>query len=189
MCVLFFLINCIHSKFEERCCHEKLELRSKLEREYDGFQDQINVENARLLDKHRKDLAERVKYNQNNIKNLERQQEIDYENELKHFHQEQTKQYKLKKDDLKKVIHINFYVYLILFFCKKISNSTTRSKYEKQDEIRQLKGDLQLKFINSEENLKTHLIRNFTIKRFQSKRTNLLLLHSLEKKLFEEVIF
>ncbi|CAF4911561.1 unnamed protein product [Rotaria sp. Silwood1] len=84
-------------QFEERCRNEKIELRSKLEREYNIFQEQVNIDNNRLLEKHRKELADRVKYNQNHMKTLERQHDEDLENELKRFHQEQTKQYKIKK--------------------------------------------------------------------------------------------
>lgn len=38
------------------------------------------------------------------MKNLERQQDDDSESELKRCHQEQTKQYKIKKEEFKKVI-------------------------------------------------------------------------------------
>ena len=75
-----------------------MDLRSKLEREYSGFQEQVTIENNRLLEKHRKELADRVKYNQNHIKKLEREQEDDYDNELKRFLQEKTKQNKNEKD-------------------------------------------------------------------------------------------
>ncbi|CAF2734368.1 unnamed protein product [Rotaria sp. Silwood2] len=157
-------------QFEERCRNEKIELRSKLEREYNLFQEQVNLDNNRLLEKHRKELADRVKYNQNNMKNIERQQDEDLENELKRFHQEQTKQYKIKKDESK----------------KQILSTTILTKNEKEDEIRRLKDDLQFKFRNDEDKLRTQLSNNYTIRRLQTKQQKLLLLHTLERNLFEE---
>ncbi|CAF0825670.1 unnamed protein product [Rotaria sp. Silwood1] len=157
-------------QFEERCRNEKIELRSKLEREYNIFQEQVNIDNNRLLEKHRKELADRVKYNQNHMKTLERQHDEDLENELKRFHQEQTKQYKIKKEEFK----------------KQILSSTMLTKNEKEDEIRRLKDDLQLKFRNDEQKLRTQLIHNYTVRRLQTKRQKLLLLHTLERNLFEE---
>jgi NTP pyrophosphatase (non-canonical NTP hydrolase) len=74
-----------------------------LEREYNAFQEQITLDNNRLLEKHRKELADRVKYNQNHIRKFEREQEDNFDDELKRFQQEQTKQYKMKKDSFKKV--------------------------------------------------------------------------------------
>jgi len=64
----------------------------------------VNIENNRLLEKHRKELSDRVKYNQNHLRKFEREQQTDFEDELKRFQQEQTKQYKMKKDTFKKVI-------------------------------------------------------------------------------------
>jgi len=75
-----------------------------LEREYNAFQEQITLDNNRLLEKHRKELADRVKYNQNHIRKFEREQEDNFDDELKRFQQEQTKQYKMKKDSFKKVL-------------------------------------------------------------------------------------
>ncbi len=98
---LFFIG--ILNQFEERCRNDKVELRSKLEREYNGFQEQINLDNNRLLDKHRRELADRVKYNQNCFKKFEREQEEDFDTEIKRFQQEQTKQYKNQKDIFKRV--------------------------------------------------------------------------------------
>jgi hypothetical protein len=95
----------LSSQFEERCRNEKNEIRAKLEREYNAFQEQITVENNRLLEKHRKELADRVKYNQNHLRKFEREQEDNFEDELKRFQQEQIKQYKIKKEALKKVRH------------------------------------------------------------------------------------
>ncbi|CAF1030666.1 unnamed protein product [Rotaria sordida] len=157
-------------QFEERCRNEKTELRSKLEREYNIFQEQVNIDNNRLLEKHRKELADRVKYNQNHMKNLERQLDDDLENEIKRFHQEQTKQYKIKKDEFK----------------KQILSSTILTKSEKEDEIRRLKDDLQLKFRNDEQKLRIQLTHNYTIRQLQTKRQKFLLLHTLERNLFEE---
>ena len=91
------------SQFEERCRVDKVDLRSKLEREYNTFQEQVNLENTRLLEKHRKELSDRMKYNQNHLRKFERDQQTDFDDELKRFQQEQLKQYKLKKDALKKV--------------------------------------------------------------------------------------
>jgi hypothetical protein len=62
------------------------------------------MENNRLLEKHRKELSDRVKYNQNHLRKFEHEQQTDLEDELKRFQQEQTKQYKMKKDTFKKVI-------------------------------------------------------------------------------------
>jgi hypothetical protein len=64
----------------------------------------VNIENTRLLEKHRKELSDRVKYNQNHLRKFEREQQTDFEDEIKRFQQEQTKQYKMKKDTFKKVI-------------------------------------------------------------------------------------
>lgn len=83
-----------------------MDLRSKLEREYNNFQEQVTLENTRLLEKHRKELSDRVKYNQNHLRKFEREQQTDFDDELKRFQQEQTKQYKIKKDTLKKVTFI-----------------------------------------------------------------------------------
>ncbi|CAF3473735.1 unnamed protein product [Rotaria socialis] len=157
-------------QFEERCRNEKVELRSKLEREYNIFQEQVNFDNNRLLEKHRKELGDRVKYNQNHMKNLERQQDDDAENELKRFHNEQAKQYKIKKEEFK----------------KQISNASMLSKSEKEEEIRRLKDNLQFKFRNDEEKLKGQLVQTSAIKRLKAKRQKLLLLHTLEKTLFED---
>ncbi|CAF0893329.1 unnamed protein product [Adineta steineri] len=157
-------------QLEERCRNEKMELRSKLEREYNTFQEQITVENNRLLEKHRKELADRVKYNQNHIRKFEREQEDTFDDELRRFQQEQIKQYKIKKDTFK----------------KEISSSSTRAKHEKEDEIRRLKDDLQLKLRNDEQTLKSQLNHDQTIRRLQLKRRKLLLLHILEQKLIQE---
>ncbi|CAF1168598.1 unnamed protein product [Adineta steineri] len=157
-------------QFEERCRTEKTELRSKLEREYNTFQEQVNIENNRLLEKHRKELSDRVKYNQNHLRKFEREQQTDFDDELKRFQQEQTKQYKMKKDTFK----------------KEILGSSTRGKNEKEDEIRRLKDDLQLKLRNEEQTLKTQIIHDHNVRRLQLKRRKLLLLHVLEQKLFEE---
>jgi NTP pyrophosphatase (non-canonical NTP hydrolase) len=64
----------------------------------------VTIENNRLLEKHRKELADRVKYNQNHIRKLEREQEDDFDTELKRFLQEKTKQNKNEKDAFKRVI-------------------------------------------------------------------------------------
>lgn len=80
-----------------------MDLRSKLEREYNSSQEQVTLENNRLLEKHRKELSDRVKYNQNHLRKFEREQQTDFDDELKRFQQEQTKQYKIKKETLKKV--------------------------------------------------------------------------------------
>ena len=61
------------------------------------------MENSRLLEKHRKELSDRMKYNQNHLRKFEREQQTAFDDEVKHFQQEQTKQYKIKKDMLKKV--------------------------------------------------------------------------------------
>ena len=61
------------------------------------------MENTRLAEKHRKELADRMKYNQNHLRKFERDQEADFNDELKRFQQEQNKQYKMKKDTFKKV--------------------------------------------------------------------------------------
>lgn len=66
----------------------------------------MTLENTRLLEKHRKELSDRVKYNQNHLRKFEREQQTDFDDELKRFQQEQTKQYKIKKDTLKKVMFI-----------------------------------------------------------------------------------
>jgi hypothetical protein len=66
----------------------------------------VSLENTRLLEKHRKELSDRVKYNQNHLRKFEREQQTDFDDELKRFQQEQTKQYKIKKDTLKKVMFI-----------------------------------------------------------------------------------
>lgn len=97
-------IDGIPLQFEERCRTDKVELRSKLEREYNSFQEQVNIENNRLLEKHRKELSDRVKYNQNHLRKFERDQQTDFEDEIKRFQQEQAKQYKIKKDTFKKVL-------------------------------------------------------------------------------------
>ncbi|CAF3393613.1 unnamed protein product [Rotaria sp. Silwood1] len=157
-------------QFEERCRQEKIELRSKLEREYNIFQEQVNLENNRLLEKHRKELSDRIKYNQNHLRKFERDQQTDFDDELKRFQQEQSKQYKIKKD----------------IFKKEILSSSTRGKTEKEDEIRRLKDDLQLKIRNDEQTLKTQLMHDHNVRRLQLKRRKLLLLHVLEQKLFEE---
>jgi hypothetical protein len=68
-------------------------------------------------------------------------------------------------------------------------NSSTRSKNEKEDEIRRLKDELQLKNRNDEQTLKTQVMHDHTVRRLQLKRRKLLLLHILEQKLFEEVRF
>ena len=73
-------------------------MRSKLEREYSSFQEQVHIENNRLLEKHQKELSDRVKYNQNHLRKFEREQQTDFEDELKRFQQEQMKQYKIKKE-------------------------------------------------------------------------------------------
>jgi hypothetical protein len=65
------------------------------------------------LDKHRRDVAERVKHNQNCLKKFEREQEDDFDHEVKHFQQEQTKQYRIKKDALKRVLNKQFSFFLI----------------------------------------------------------------------------
>ncbi|CAF3891210.1 unnamed protein product [Rotaria magnacalcarata] len=157
-------------QFEERCRQDKAELRSKLEREYSTFQEQVNLETSRLLEKHRKELSDRIKYNQNHLRKFEREQQTDFDDELKRYQQEQSKQYKMKKDTLK----------------KEILSSSTRGKTEKEDEIRRLKDDLQLKIRNDEQTLKSQLMHDHTVRRLQLKRRKLLLLHVLEQKLFEE---
>ena len=75
----------------------------KLEREYNLFQEQVALDNNRLLEKHRKEVGERVKYNQNHLRKFEREQEENTDLELKRFQQEQIKQYKMKKEAMKKV--------------------------------------------------------------------------------------
>lgn len=85
-----------------------MELRSKLEREYNSQQEHINLENNRLLEKHRKELSDRLKYNQNHLRKFEREQQIDFDDEIKRFQQEQSKQYKMKKDIFKKVLFLFF---------------------------------------------------------------------------------
>ncbi|CAF1200887.1 unnamed protein product [Adineta ricciae] len=158
-------------QFEERCRTEKNDLRSKLEREYNAFQEQITFENNRLLEKHRKELADRVKYNQNHFRKFEREQEDNFDDELKRFQQEQIKQYKLKKEAFK----------------KEVLNSSSRSKTEKEDEIRRLKDDLQMKLRQDEQTLRVQLNHEHTVRRLQLKRRKLLLLHALEQKLIQEV--
>ena len=56
------------------------------------------------MDKHRRGVAERVKENQNSLKKFESEQEDDFNHEVKSFQQDQTKQYRIKKDALKRVI-------------------------------------------------------------------------------------
>ena len=63
------------------------------------------MDNNRLLDKHRKELAERVKYNQNHMRKFEREQNDEFEEELKRFQHEQSKHYKIKKETMKKVVN------------------------------------------------------------------------------------
>ncbi|UJR21547.1 hypothetical protein I4U23_024631 [Adineta vaga] len=157
-------------QFEERCRNDKVELRSKLEREYNSFQEQVHIENNRLLEKHQKELSDRVKYNQNHLRKFEREQQTDFEDELKRFQQEQTKQYKIKKDTFK----------------KEILSSSTRGKTEKECEIRRLKDDLQSKLRHEEQTLKSQIGHDHNVRRLQLKRRKLLLLHVLEQKLFEE---
>ncbi|UJR27427.1 hypothetical protein I4U23_008716 [Adineta vaga] len=157
-------------QFEERCRIEKNELRSKLEREYNSFQEQFTVDNNRLLEKHRKELADRVKYNQNHFRKFEREQEDHFDDELKRFQQEQIKQYKLKKDAFK----------------KEIFSLSSRSKNEKEDDIRRFKDDLQLKLRQNEQTLRVQLDHEHTIRRLQLKRRKLLLVHALEQKLIQE---
>jgi hypothetical protein len=70
------------------------------------------------LDKHRRDVAERVKHNQNCLKKFEREQEDDFDHEVKHFQQEQTKQYRIKKDTLKRVLNKQFSFFFL--YSKKI---------------------------------------------------------------------
>lgn len=48
-------------------------------------------------------MADRVKHNQTSFKKLEREQEDDFESEAKRLQQEQTKQYRTKKDAFKRV--------------------------------------------------------------------------------------
>ena len=105
------------------------------------------------------------------MRKFEREQQTDFEDEIKRFQQEQTKQYKIKKDTIK----------------KEILSSSTRGKSEKEDEIRRLKDDLQSKQRNDEQTLKTQLLHDHNVRRLQLKRRKLLLLHVLEQKLFEEV--
>ena len=123
------------------------------------------------MDKHRKELADRIKYNQNHLRKFEREQQTDFDDELKRFQQEQTKQYKIKKETLK----------------KEVLNSSNRGKTEKEDEIRRLKDDLQSKLRHDEQTLKTQLHHDQNVRRLQLKRRKLLLLHVLEQKLSEEV--
>lgn len=78
-------------------------MRLKLEREYNLFQEQVSLENNRVLEKHRKEVGERVKYNQNHLRKYEREQEENADVELKRFQQEQIKQYKSKKETMKRV--------------------------------------------------------------------------------------
>lgn len=72
----------------------------------------MTLENNRLLDKHRRELADRVKYNQNCLKKSEKEQEDDFDNEVKRFQQEQTRQYRIQKDIFKKVIQYLFFLLL-----------------------------------------------------------------------------
>ncbi|CAF0974201.1 unnamed protein product, partial [Didymodactylos carnosus] len=157
-------------QFEERCRQEKFELRSKLEREYNQFQEQVAADNNRILEKHRKESADRVKYNQNQLRKLEREQESDYDTELKRFSVEQQRSYKMKKEAFK----------------KEILGSTSRPKNEKEEEMRKVKEELQMKLRNEEQNLRTQLEHDHTVRKLQLRRRKLLLLHVLEQKLFEE---
>ena len=68
------------------------------------------MDNNRLLDKHRKELGERVKYNQNHMRKFEREQNDEFEEELKRFQQEQSKHYKIKKETMKKVLNADLVV-------------------------------------------------------------------------------
>lgn len=64
----------------------------------------MTLDNNRLLDKHRREVGDRVKHNQSCFKKFEREQEDDFDQEIKHFQQEQNKQYRMKKDALKRVL-------------------------------------------------------------------------------------
>ena len=110
-----------------------------------------------MLEKHQKELSDRVKYNQNHLRKFEREQQTDFEDELKRFQQEQSKQYKLKKDTFKKVRQttpIDF-LHQTSFF-QEILSSSTRGKTEKECEIRRLKDDLQSKLRTEEQTLKVN---------------------------------
>ena len=67
------------------------------------FQEQVSLDHSRLLEKHRKEVADRVKYNQNQLRKFERDQDEEFDDQLKRFQQEQNKQYKAKKETMKKV--------------------------------------------------------------------------------------
>ena len=66
-------------------------------------------------------------------------------------------------------------------------NSPSRSKAEKEEEIRRLKDDLQMKLRHDEQTLRVQLNHEHTVRRLQLKRRKLLLLHALEQKLIQEV--
>ncbi len=120
------------------------------------------------------------------MRKFEREQQTDFEDEIKRFQQEQTKQYKIKKDTFKKVSCSLIFSSLIFIF-QEILSSSTRGKSEKEDEIRRLKDDLLSKQRNEEQTLKTQILHDHNVRRLQLKRRKLLLLHVLEQKLFEEV--
>lgn len=82
---------------------EKSDLLMKIDRERSLLKEQISIETTRLFEKHRKDIAERIKYNQSHLKRFERDQDEKLDNELKRFQQDQAKQYKIKKEAMKKV--------------------------------------------------------------------------------------
>jgi len=157
-------------QFEDRYRTEKLQLRAKLEQEYNGFQEQSSLDHSRLLDKHRKEITERVKYNQNQMRKFERDQDDKFEENLKRFQHDQNKQYKLKKDTMK----------------KEILNSGQRDKNEKDNEIRRFKDEIQSELRRDEETLRIQLKHNQKISRLQLRRRAMTLLHNLERKLFEE---
>lgn len=77
----------------------------------------------------------------------------------------------------------------IFVFLKQIFNASVLSKTEKEDEIRRLKEELQLKLRHDEQNLRAQLIHSYNIQRLKLKRQRQIILHTLEKNLFEEVCF
>lgn len=76
---------------------------------------------------------------------------------------------------------------MVSFVFQEVYGSSNLDKNEKENEIRRIKDELQLRLRQDEEKLKKRFNHDQFIARLQMKRQKALLLHILEQKLFEEV--
>ena len=70
---------------------------------------------------------------------------------------------------------------------QEVFNASNLDKNEKENEIRRIKDELQLRLRQDEEKLKKRFAHDQLIARLKMKRQKASLLHILEQKLFEEV--